>query len=336
MRFADVRKANRSSDLTRLEYARITARRHLDIAEFSMAPKLPPLSWLRAFDVAARHLSFTLAAQDLNLTQAAISKQVKLLEHYLHEPLFHRKPRSLTLTKAGAAYLPKVRDAFERLAVGTQEVFGNRQAKILTLRAPTSFAVNWIAPRLHRFYARHPTLRIRILSSVWRDEFDKESFDLDIRYGQGVWPGQRSSRLTWESLSPICAPSILPKLQRPEDLAQTNLIHVLGYEDGWAIWLRHVGMDEFDSGQGLQFDTSLMAFEMAALGQGVALGRSSMIAKELQSGRLVQPFELAAPIREAFHLTAPEQNFNHTETEFLQNWLLEEAAADKDKDHPYA
>ena len=113
-----------------------------------MSQRLPPLSWLRAFEAAARHLSFTQAAQELNLTQAAISKQVKLLEHYVRETLFDRKPRSLVLTKIGAAYLPKVQDAFDRLGAGTQEVFGNRRREMLTLRAPVSFGVNWIAARL--------------------------------------------------------------------------------------------------------------------------------------------------------------------------------------------
>ena len=132
-----------------------------------MPPKMPPLVWLRAFEAAARHLSFTQAASELNLTQAAVSKQVKLLEHHLHESLFERLPRSLVLTRVGAAYLPKVQDAFDRLATGTMEVFGNRKSELLTVRAPVGYAVNWLAARLPRFASVHPATGIRIVSSVW-------------------------------------------------------------------------------------------------------------------------------------------------------------------------
>ena len=171
--------------------------------------RLPPLSWLRAFEASARHLSFTHAASELNLTQAAISKQVKLLEHYLREPLFQRNARSLVLTKVGAAYLPKVRDSFERLSVGTQEVFGNRRSEVLTLRASAGFSVNWVAPRLIDFFEKFPKIPVRIVSSIWAEEFDRERFDLDIRYGHGNWPAFRTDRLSWDVLEPLCSPEKL-------------------------------------------------------------------------------------------------------------------------------
>jgi len=198
--------------------------------------RLPHLTWLRAFEASARHLSFTNAAQELGLTQAAISKQVKLLENYLREPLFERKPRSLVLTKVGAAYLPKVRDGFERLATGTEEVFGLRRSEVLTVRAPVGYSVNWIAPRLQGFFDRHPDTEVRLVSSVWGDQFDKERFDLDIQYGTGRWPGYKSDRLTWEVIKPVCAPSLLEgehAIRKPADLAHHRLLHVLGYEEGW-------------------------------------------------------------------------------------------------------
>ena len=153
----------------------------------AMVQRLPSLSWLRAFEAAARHLSFTHAAEELFLTQAAISKQVKLLEQFLREPLFERKPRSLVLTKVGAAYLPKVQDSFERLRAGTQEVFGNRRRELLTLRAPVGFSVNWIAPRLAHYLEQANGPPFRIISTVWNEDFDKGRFDLDIRYGTGNW-----------------------------------------------------------------------------------------------------------------------------------------------------
>jgi LysR family glycine cleavage system transcriptional activator len=304
-----------------------------------MSQKLPPLAWLRAFESAARHLSFTHAAGELNLTQAAISKQVKLLEHYLREPLFQRKPRSLVLTKVGAAYLPKVRDAFDRLAAGTQEVFGNRRSEVLTLRAAAGFSVNWIAPRLPRFFEKHPNTPIRIVSSIWNEEFDKERFDLDIRYGNGRWPGFVSHRLTWESLEPFCAPALLigkNALKTPDDLAHHRLLHVMGYEEGWAVWLDYVGARSVDAGRGVQVDTSLLAFEIAAAGAGVALGRTSMTGPELADGRLVRPFAQSVAIKEAFHLIEPDNGTSHPDSHILRDWLLEEADMAKNPAHPDA
>ncbi|MEX3011443.1 transcriptional regulator GcvA [Hoeflea sp. TYP-13] len=297
-----------------------------------MKRRLPPLNWLRAFEASARHLSFTSAAEELNLTQAAVSKQVKLLEQYLREPLFYRKPRSLVLTKVGAAYLPKVNDSFMRLAEGTEEVFGHRRSGLLTVRATVSFAVTWLGPRLHRYYERHPDHPVRIVSSVWNDEFDRESFDLDIRYGTGNWPGFHCDRLTWGELTPLCSPRLLEgknKLQDPEDLRHHNLLQVLGYEDGWTTWLKAAGVENINAGQGQQFDSSLMAFAVAESGAGVVLGRSAMVGDMLASGRLVKPFELSVPVEEAIYLIFPMDGTGHPDSELFRTWLLEEAQAAK-------
>ena len=291
----------------------------------SMKPQLPPLPWLRAFAAAARHLSFTQAATELNLTQAAISKQVKSLELYLRQPLFIRGPRSLTLTKTGEAYLPKVTDAFDRLAAGTREVFGRRRDAAVTLRCAVSFAVNWLAPRLPDFMARHPGKTIRLISSVWNDAFDKDLCDLDIHYGTGAWPGFTSHRMTWERITPLCAPEVLARLPprpAPDDLRHHSLLHVLGYQEGWGIWLNAAGARAVDPGQGLQLDTSLAAFEVAAHGGGIALGRTSLAAKDRAAGRLVAPFALEVPIGEAFYLLQPTTGTAHPDADLFKAWLL--------------
>lgn len=290
-----------------------------------MGHQMPPLPWLRAFEASARHLSFTNAASELNLTQAAISKQVKLLEHYLREPLFERLPRSLTLTKAGAAYLPKVNDAFERLAAGTLEVFGGRRMGILSVRAPVGYAITWLAARLPRFIAAHPRTQVRIVSSVWAEDYDSETFDLDIRYGFGTWSGFDADRLTWERLIPMCLPEIAARLASPDDLGKERLLHVLGYQEGWATWLAAAGTTYVDPGSGLWFDTTPMALEVAAQGGGVALGRSSMLERELASGRLVRPFDLELDIDEGFFLVAPEKGARHPDAGVFRDWLLAEA-----------
>ena len=294
-----------------------------------MPHQMPPLPWLRAFEASARHLSFTNAAAELNLTQAAISKQVKLLEHYLREPLFERLPRSLTLTKAGAAYLPKVNDAFERLSAGTVEVFGANRSGILSVRVMVGFATTWLARRLPRFIAAHPKTQVRIVSSIWAEEYGAETFDLDIRYGFGTWPGFRADRLNRESLVPLCLPEIAARLHSPADLARERLLHVLGYQDGWDGWLTAAGAGRVDAARGLWFDTTLMAMAVASEGGGVALGRTSLIETELAQGRLVKPFAFELPIEEGFFLVAPEKGPRHKDAGVFRDWLLAEAVATK-------
>jgi len=291
----------------------------------ALDPHLPPLGWLRAFAAAAKHLSFTQAAAELNLTQAAISKQVKSLELYLRLPLFVRGPRSLVLTKTGEAYLPKVADAFERLAMGTREVFGRRRDHALTLRCAVSFAVNVLAPRLPDFMAQHPGKNIRLISSVWSDAFDKDLFDLDIQYGTGNWSGYTSHRLTWERITPLCAPELLarmPDRPTPDELRHHCLLHVLGYQEGWGIWLNAAGAHGVDPGQGLQLDTTLAAFAIAAHGGGVALGRTSLAAIDRARGRLVAPFALNVPISEAFYMLEPTGAAAHPDVIVFKTWLL--------------
>lgn len=284
---------------------------------------LPPLTWLRAFEASARTLSFTHAAAELHLTQAAISKHVKALEYHLRQPLFHRRPRGLELTKSGAAYLPKVQDALQRLAIGTREVFGQRRTQALTIRCAVSFAVNWLTPRLPDYLNRHPGVTIRLLSSVWNEPFDAEDIDLDIQYGTGSWPGCTSHRLTWETITPLCAPGC--PLWQPSDLRQHRLLHVLGYHEGWGIWLKAAGASGVDAGSGLHLDTSLTAFELAAQGGGIALGRSSLAGHALASGRLIAPFDLKVPIDEAFHLVEPAGGARHPNAQGFTTWLARAA-----------
>jgi LysR family transcriptional regulator, glycine cleavage system transcriptional activator len=291
-----------------------------------MRTELPPLVWLRAFEAAARHLSFTDAAQELGLTQAAVSKHIKSLELNLRHQLFIRRTRSLELTQLGEAYVPKVRDAFERLTIGTREVFGGRRTKELTLRCAVSFAVNWLAPRLPQFLDQHPGKNIRIISSVWADSFDADVYDVDIQYGTGDWNGVRSHQLTWETITPLCAPLMAGQIKTPDDLKSQRLLHVLGYQEGWGTWLRAAGARLVNPGQGLQFDTSLTAFEVAAQGGGIALGRRSLAKRERASGRLVAPFNLEVPINEAFYLLEPVGRNLHPDAASFISWIVKAAA----------
>lgn len=292
-----------------------------------MKPDLPPLTWLRAFEAAARTLSFTNAGAELNLTQAAVSKHVKALELYLHQPLFIRRPRSLELTKSGEAYLPKVQDALERLATGTREVFGRRQSPALTLRCAVSFAVNWLAQRLPAFLDVHPEVQVRVISSVWNEPFDKDAFDLDIQYGTGDWPGFLRTRLTRDTITPLCAPDLPQRkaLHSPSDLRHHRLLHVMGYQEGWGVWLNAARARGVDPGQGLHLDTSLTALRIAAEGGGIALGRSSLAADYLAAGRLIAPFSLSVPIDEAFYLLESQTRPLHPFRDMFAEWIKSQA-----------
>ncbi|MBA3909876.1 MAG: LysR family transcriptional regulator [Rhodobacter sp.] len=287
---------------------------------------LPPLTWLRAFEVSARLLSFTAAAHELHLTQAAVSKHVKSLEQRLHHQLFIRHPRSLEMTKWAQAYLPKVQDALERLSNGTREVFGRPRDEILTIRCVVAFAVNWLSPRLPGFLERHPSTQLHILSSVWVDPFDAEAFDLDIQYGIGVFADARSHRLTQETITPLCAPGLASQLKAPDDLARQRLVHVQGYQEGWGTWLAAAKANRVNPGQGIQTDTSLTAYALACEGAGVALGRKSLSAPYRTSGALVAPFDLEVGISEGFFVLEPLATHALGDARHFVDWLVEEAA----------
>ena len=171
---------------------------------------LPPLNWLRAFEVSARCLNFTHAAEELCLTQGAVSQQIRQLESHLGVALFKRLPRGLGLSEEGQAYLPVVQDAITRLAVGTNEIFGQHKRRPIKVRGSLAFFVHWLAPKLQAFSQAHPHVDIRYISNIWVKELDGED-DMEIRWGHGQWPGLVSQRLTWDTLFPVCSPGLMAK-----------------------------------------------------------------------------------------------------------------------------
>ena len=199
--------------------------------------ELPPLIWLQAFEAAARTMSFTAAGQELNVTQAAISQRIRLLEDRLGQKLFVRHPRSLSLTPAGKAWLPSVLEAFARLAEGTAEVFGPSPDAPVTLRTTPLMQQNWLAPRLLAFHRIHPAVTVRLVSAIWPEDFGPEGADLEIRYGSGEWAGMEALSLGDEAMVPACSPQVAARLARPVDLAGEPLLHAAGFAVGWPAWL---------------------------------------------------------------------------------------------------
>jgi len=294
----------------------------------SMNKNLPPLNWIRAFEAAARHLSFTHAATELNLTQAAVSNQIKGLENQLGCVLFIRLARGLELTNAGQAYLPAVQDSVERLKVATEEIFGDGRGKLLTINVNLSFLISWLAPKMSRFTAQHPDISLRMTTNVW-DNFidDLDDNDLEIRYGHGVWKGKQADRLTWDELVPVCSPDYLKTsapLETPDDIANHKLLHVYGYEEGWGYWLSKTELSPIEVNQCFQFDTLATTLEMAAHGLGLALGRTDLVEEMVKSGRLVIPLQQKVATEEAFYLVYASSKLNHPQVAAFRNWLLEE------------
>lgn len=284
---------------------------------------LPPLNWLLAFEVSARQLNFTCAAEELHLTQGAVSQQIRQLESQLGVALFKRLPRGLCLTEEGQSYLPVVQDAISRLAVGTNEIFGQRHRRPLKVRGSLSFLYFWLAPRLPDFRRLHPQVDIRYISNLWVKDLDAED-DLEIRWGNGEWPAVEAQRLTWDLLIPVCSPALLVEqpLREPRDLAHLPLLHVLGYEEGWGYWLRRVGADNVDYSTGLQFDTLVSTLRMAELGMGVALARSSLVADLLESGRLAAPFVQRIEASESFYLVRGSGQSLSQDAQVFSDWLV--------------
>ncbi|MGS2716973.1 LysR substrate-binding domain-containing protein [Eionea flava] len=296
-----------------------------------MKKTLPPLNWLRSFDAAARHLNFTTAGKELNLTQAAISQQVKGLESQLGVVLFQRLPRGLKLTEAGQAYMPVVHESIQKLAAATEEMFGGGyQSKVLTIKTNLVFFTTWIAPRLHNFTQRYPDIKLRFSSNIWvqyNDTLSDPDADMEIRYGQGNWEGMESQRLTWDQLVPVCHPRAVNGLAPPSSLEQLDdytLLHVMGYEEGWGFFLQKSDCNHVSSASGIQFDTLISALEMAKLGQGIALGRSTLVQGCIDDKTLTNPFDISLPIDEAFYLCLPAERYRHPNVDVFSQWIIEE------------
>lgn len=297
-----------------------------------MARKLPPLNALRAFEAAARHLSFTKAAEELNVTQAAISHQVKALEDHLGLPLFRRLNRRLMLTEAGQVYLPVLREAFDAIAAGTQRLNRDQHSGPLHISVLPSFAAKWLLPRLSRFRDRHPDIDVMVSANNKLIDFTEDVFEMGIRYGQGTYPGLRCDLLLGDEVFPVCSPKLLEgrhPLRRPEDLRHHTLLHdeVSRHDESpdWRSWLQAAGVEGIDWRRGPGFSDSSMVIEAAAAGQGVALGHRWLAAADLESGRILMPFGPVVPSKFAYYLVSPPAVAERRRVRLLREWLLEEA-----------
>ena len=253
-----------------------------------------PLNALRAFEVSARHLSFTRAAAELNVTQTAVSAQVKNLEQRLGVPLFRRLPRGLALTDEGQALLPMLADSFGRIGTLLDQFRGGRLHQVLTIAAVGTFAVGWLLPRLEAFRRARPFIDLRLLTHNNRVDLAGEGLDGAIRFGDGAWHGTEAEPLMEAPLSPMCAPALAARLHAPADLARETLLR--SYRaDEWPRWFGAAGAQP-PLLRGPVFDSSLAIAAAAVQGLGVGLLPASMFGAELRDGRLVRPFATELPL----------------------------------------
>ena len=292
-----------------------------------MTARLPSLNGLRAFEAAARHLSFTLAASELNVTQTAISHQIRRLEEELGIRLFIRQNRALALTPEARDYLPGVRAAFNDLRLATDRLLRKDDDKVLTVSTLASLAAKWLLPRLTDFQEQHPGIDVRITTSTSLVDFQRDNVDAAIRYGRGQWPGLRADWLMADELFPVCSPSLLrgdKPLRQPEDLRGYPLLHTSNANsDDWRLWLTAAGLPSDIARQpGITFDMIFMTIQAAIDGIGVAMGRTSYVQDDIAKGRLVVPFKIALPADAGFYLVAPEGRREAPKLAAFRQWLI--------------
>ena len=289
--------------------------------------RLPPLNALRAFEAAARQLSFTRAGQELHVTQAAISHQVKGLEEWLGLALFRRRGRAIVLTENGQSYHAAVREGLDILADATDRLTRRQDSGVLTVATLASFAAAWLVPRLGRFRAQHAEIDVRVAASDEIVDFARDDVDLAIRYGNGHWPGLEVVPLMTEDVFPVCSPDLLRgphPLRQPDDLRHHTLLHD-DMRETWRLWLLAADVRGVDPDRGPGYNLSALVIHAAADGQGVALARSALVRDFLDDGRLIRPFELALPAEYAYYLVYPARAVTHPKVRAFRDWLLSEA-----------
>jgi LysR family glycine cleavage system transcriptional activator len=298
-----------------------------------MSKRLPPLNALRVFDAAARHLSFTKAAEELFVTQAAVSHQIKSLEDFLGLKLFRRRNRSLLLTEEGQSYYLDIKEIFTSINEATRKLQARSAKGALTVSLPPSFAIQWLVPRLSGFNSAYPGIDVRI-QAVDREE-DKLADDVDVAifYGRGNWPGVRTERLYAEYLLPVCSPSLLAgdhALKVPDDLAYHTLLHDTSRRD-WLAYTRQLGLQHINVQQGPIFSHSAMVVQAAVHGQGVALVNNVMAQTEIEAGRLVCPFNDVLVSKNAFYLVCHDSQAELGKIAAFRQWILARAASEQEK-----
>ncbi len=285
---------------------------------------LPPLQWLRVFEASARHLSFTRSAEELNVTQSAVSQQIKLLENFIGSALFIRRPRALQLTPAGKNYLPDVQRAIELLRASTRSNFLRSEQRRITLRCNWSFASLWLIPRLEDFTRLHPGISLNIVPVMWESDYAANTDSIEIRFAAGGSEDQLIVLRDAVSCFPLCSPRLAAEIREPADLLRFGRIDSLGVTSPWPQLYRRLGIEEANAGDRSELTTQafLLALEMARNDLGVMLGVSLLTDDLIAAGELVRLFDVEQPIDDVYFLKADRARLTQSENLFC-DWLLE-------------
>jgi LysR family glycine cleavage system transcriptional activator len=296
-----------------------------------MPRRLPQLNALKAFEAAARYESFTRAAEELCVTQGAVSHQVKALEAELGVKLFNRERQRLIITEAGREYLNVVRDALDRIAAGTERLVQRQTSGVLTVSTSPDFAAKWLVHRLGRFAEAHPDIDLRVSATLHHVDFAREEVDLAVRHGDGKWAGLDVTRLCAEQLFAVCSPKLVSgrnRVTKPADVLKFPRLH-LDTRDTWAKWLEAAGVATDTAAiRGPIVNRASILIDAAVDGQGVALARTTLAAWDLLNKRLVRPFGAALPLSKSYWIVCPKATSALPKITLFRDWLLTEAADD--------
>lgn len=297
---------------------------------------MPPLNALRAFEYAARHLSISLAAEELRVTPGAVSQHIRVLEDWFGVLLFERIPRGLRLTAAGRRLYPRVAEGFGLIADAVDAVSTTRDRNILTVGVAPAMASKWLVPRLTRFNALHPEMDLRLAANYKLVDFRRDGFDAAIRFGFGKYGNAFVRKLFDDGVVPLCSPRLLEgrkDIEAPGDLRKFTLIHDTSVQlfdpaaPTWDTWFEAAGAEPADSTGGLSFDHAELAFTAALAGSGVLLGRRVLAQADLDAGRLVMPFDLVLPFGLAYYFVCPREYERERKIRTFLGWLESEVAA---------
>ncbi|GAB7524971.1 LysR substrate-binding domain-containing protein [Paraburkholderia sp. 2C] len=294
-----------------------------------MRPYIPSLQSLLAFEAASRHLSFTRAAQELELTQTAISHQIKTLEDRLEVKLFVRRRNVLTLTPAAREYLNSVHEAINLLSIATAHARKKKPSTVLTVTCLPTYAVKCLIPALPEFQNAHPEITVHVATSSTFNEFERNSYDVAIRYGSGRWASTRSDRLHGEEFFPVCSPAVLAEAGKfgsiAEGLSRMRQIRTYFYsmyQDDWPAWLEAAVHGNVEFASESVFHLQLTSLAAAVDGVGIAIGRTPLVNGDLASGKLVAPFDLRVPSSSAYFVTSPIDKARTKKVELFREWAL--------------
>ena len=280
------------------------------------------LNWLRTFEAAARHLSFTLASEELHMSQSAVSQQIQLLEHHVSQKLFVRANRAIQLSDAGRAFLPLVQDALQKLNEGAVQIFSPLNASVVDVSVNTSFSVLWLATHILKFSSIYPQISVRQTSNNWETDFTRSTAEIEIRYGTGNWHDFESTRLITPKLRPYCSHQNAKRLRSPADLGSLALLDVVGTKQGWQDWLLKMDLSSLSDQPRHSVDSHASAVSMAADGFGICLMYDEVMQEGVFAQQLVAPFIESVDTEGSYYLCCRRGVVLSDASRLFYEWLF--------------